>query len=512
MRAIMVMFDSLRRDHLPPYGAEDVIAPNFARLADKTVTFDNCYAGSLPCMPARRELHTGRLNFLHRSWGPIEPFDISMPEILKRSGVHTHLISDHLHYWEDGGATYHQRYSTWEIIRGQEADHWIPEVDPELPPEHYGRYFVRDYVNRKYMATEAAQPQTRTFDAGLRFLELNRDKDNWFLQIETFDPHEPYYSMQHYKDLYPHTYEDKHFDWPDYTPVCEGEAARKHLRLEYKALLSMCDHNLGRVLDWMDAHDMWKDAMLIVNTDHGFMLSEHDWWGKCVMPYYDEVAHIPLFVWDPRCSVNGERREELVQTIDLCPTLLSFFDREIPPQVQGFDLGPVIENQETIRDAALFGQHGAQVNVTDGRYVYMRACTTPDNGPLYEYTLMPAHAGSLFSCGELETARLHPGFTFTKGCPVLQVESGSKKQHQAYATFTPEEIRKTGGPYAEVYMTALYDLLEDPKQEKPLHNKEIEEKMCRLMVRCMMENEAPREQYQRLGLTELHEAMERAMQ
>ena len=79
MKAIMLMFDSLNRAMLPPYGCQWTHAPNFWRLAEKTVTFDRSYAGSLPCMPARRELHTGRYNFLHRSWGPIEPCDDSMP-------------------------------------------------------------------------------------------------------------------------------------------------------------------------------------------------------------------------------------------------------------------------------------------------------------------------------------------------------------------------------------------------------------------------------------------------
>ncbi|MCB0088072.1 MAG: sulfatase-like hydrolase/transferase, partial [Caldilineaceae bacterium] len=69
MKAIMVMFDTLNRHMLPPYSAPGddwVHAPNFQRLAQRTVTFDNSYVGSMPCMPARRELHTGRLNFLHR--------------------------------------------------------------------------------------------------------------------------------------------------------------------------------------------------------------------------------------------------------------------------------------------------------------------------------------------------------------------------------------------------------------------------------------------------------------
>ena len=124
MNAVFLMFDSLNRDKLSAYGCTDVLTPNFKRFEKKCVTFDNCFAGSLPCIPARRELHTGRSNFLHRSWGPLEPFDDSMPEILKNNGVLSHLISDHSHYWEDGGSTYHTRYDSWEFIRGQEGDPW----------------------------------------------------------------------------------------------------------------------------------------------------------------------------------------------------------------------------------------------------------------------------------------------------------------------------------------------------------------------------------------------------
>ena len=127
MKAIVVMFDSLNRHMLPPYGGDWIKAPNFSRLAKRSATFDNCYVGSMPCIPARRELHTGRTNFLHRSWGPIEPFDDSMPEILGANGIHTHLATDHQHYWEDGGATYHTRYKSFEFIRGQEGDPWKGE-------------------------------------------------------------------------------------------------------------------------------------------------------------------------------------------------------------------------------------------------------------------------------------------------------------------------------------------------------------------------------------------------
>ena len=56
MKAIVVMYDSLNRRMLPPYADTEVQAPNFERLAARSTTFEHCYAGSMPCMPARRDL------------------------------------------------------------------------------------------------------------------------------------------------------------------------------------------------------------------------------------------------------------------------------------------------------------------------------------------------------------------------------------------------------------------------------------------------------------------------
>ena len=127
MRVVFVLFDSLNRHVLSPYGGK-LPTGNFQRLARRSVTFDNHFVGSLPCMPASRDLHTGRLNFLHRSWGPLEPFDDSFQKILGESGIYNHLVSDHYHYLEDGGATYHTRYDTWEFIRRHESDPWVAMV------------------------------------------------------------------------------------------------------------------------------------------------------------------------------------------------------------------------------------------------------------------------------------------------------------------------------------------------------------------------------------------------
>jgi len=487
MKAIMVMFDSLNRRMLPPYGCDWVHAPNFQRLAERTVKFTNSYAGSLPCMPARRELHTGRYNFLHRSWGPMEPFDDSMPELLKKAGTYTHLVSDHYHYWEDGGCTYHTRYSSWEINRGQEGDPWkgdltLKEADiPETLNKRKGMWGRQDWVNRKYMQDEARQPQARTFSQGLEFIRTNCKEDNWFLHIETFDPHEPYFCNQNYKDLYPHDYNGPHFDWPEYRRVTETPEQVQHLRYENAALVSMCDTYLGKVLDAMDELKLWDDTMLIVNTDHGFLLGEHDWWAKCCQPFYNEVAHTPLFIWDPRCRRAGAVCDCLVQTIDLPATLLEYFGVPLPPDMQGVPLRDTVASDAPVRQAGLFGMHGGHVNCTDGRWVYMRASATPENQPLLEYTLMPTHMRSFFSIDELKTAQLAEPFEFTKGLKTLRT--------QARAWTSPFQ-----------FGTMLFDLQSDPKQENPVTDPKVEEMMIGHMVRLMKENDCPPEQFERLGL------------
>ena len=482
MRAIVLMFDSLNRRMLPPYGDAATHAPNFVRLAARTATFDNCYAGSMPCMPARRELHTGRYNFLHRSWGPLEPFDDSVPEMLRNAGVYTHMVTDHQHYWEDGGATYHNRFCSYEFFRGQEGDLWkgvVAGADRSMIGNFGYRMKRQDAINRAFLASEEEHPQTGVFDAGLDFVGRNAGEDGWLVHIETFDPHEPFFSYARWHALYPDDGSD--FDWPPYDRVTEDEATAAQARNRYLALLSMCDANLGRLLDLMDEKKMWDDTMLIVCTDHGYMLGEKGWWSKSVMPWYDETIHTPLFVWDPRSQVSGDRRRALVQTIDIGPTLLDFFGLAPTGDMQGRPLRDTIAEDRPVRQAGLFGIYGGHVSVTDGRYVYMRAPAERENTPLYEYTLMPVHMRAMFLPEELASAELAPPFSFTKGAPVLKVPGWSMGTAWSYGTL-------------------LYDLEADPGQERPLDDPGLELRMAQMLVDLMRASEAPAEQFARLGL------------
>lgn len=491
MKAVMVMFDTLTRDCVAPYGAPREATPNFARLAERCCTFDRFYGGSMPCMPARRELHTGMYNFLHRSWGPLEPFDFSCFQALSDSGVYTHLVSDHSHYWEDGGATYHNRYSSWEGFRGQEGDRWAPrDIIADLPDglsplqKTKGPSPLQHEANKRRQATEGEMSGARTVKAGLDFIRTHADRDNWLLQIECFDPHEPFYVPQKYRERFGLP-ERVRLNWPAYAAV-DADAHAEELdecRREYAALISMCDDHLGRVLDLFDAYGLWDDTLLIVNTDHGFLLGEHNYLGKNFWPMHQEIIHLPFFMHVPGCAA-GERRAQLCQTVDIAPTLLDWFGIAAPDDVAGAMDGRSLLPVAVAADApaphayALFGAHGNHVCVTDGDYVYMRAAAREDNEPFVECTLMPTNIRGFFSSEQLCAAELVPGDRYSHGLPYLKMRSRTYMNSHTFGS-------------------SLWDVRAG---EERIEDDAIEQRLMNAMKELMERCEAPAEEFERLGL------------
>lgn len=488
MKAITIMYDSLNRSYLPCYGDTESLMPNFKRLAQKAMVFDAFYAASLPCIPARRELHTGRYNFMHRCWGPLEPFDDSVPAILGKHGIYSHCVTDHAHYWQEGGSTYHTKFSTCEMIRGQEGDFWKGRVEGFSGNLDLHR---QDGVNRSEMKGEECHPHVKTFEAGMKFLEDNFDQDNWYLHIEYFDPHEPYFVPEAYRRLY--TEEEALFDWPFYGEVEEDSKEVREARLNYRAMLSMIDAYLGKILDFLDEHDMWKTTMVMVNTDHGYMLGEKGYFGKNYMPNYEQIVHIPFFLWTPDMEEGEKRCEKLAQTIDIAPTILDYFNIEKPKDILGKSLLKAIREKEPIHNYILFGHFGKHVNITDGRYVYMRSGRKKGEGLLYNYTLVPLHMFEPFSIEELSHAdrKLTDEFSFTKGVPLMKIPA-SKETSPHNSCYMYEDHMKYGD--------LLFDLEADPDQMRPIEDQAVEKRLLEAMKRLLEENEAPLELYERMGI------------
>lgn len=503
MKTVFVLFDSLNRHMLSPYGGTRVPTPNFDRLAARSATFDKHYVGSMPCMPARRDLLTGRLSFLHRSWGPMEPFDNAFPEILaKDKGVYSHLITDHFHYWEDGGATYHNRYDSHEFIRGQEGDPWKAMVQPHwerLKEKYHEAQFSeqrRDYkrhniVNREFIREEEDFPSVKVFKAGMEFLDQNHNADDWLVQIETFDPHEPFFAPSSFKEPYDTGWKGPIRDWPRYGRVNELPEECEELRANYYATVALCDALLGRLLDKFDEHNLWEDTTLVVTTDHGFLLGEHDFWAKNRMNIYEEVAHIPLFVHHPeKKESHGKRIDALTQTSDLAATFLDLYNADYPSEMTAQSILPLIDGADSEREAVLFGYFGGAINVTDGEHSYHRYPPDLLNQEIYQYTLMPTHIFNFFSPEELSDAEMNEPMAFTKGAPTLKVPVTDRTL--IYNMFGPGALLEDE--------TRLFDLVNDPGQLENKNDPGVEARMCALMTRLMKELDAPQEAFERIEL------------
>jgi len=514
MKTIFVMFDSLNRSAIGAYGGTAVATPNFDRFAKRSMVFNRHYAGSLPCMPARRDMHAGRLNFLHRSWGPLEPFDNSYARLLSEAGTYTHIVSDHLHYFEEGGAGYVNAFDSWDFVRGQEYDPIKALVTPpvermreQFDARHYPmdelpkdrpttRRTVsqtawrrsRGAINALQMEDEADWPTAKCFASAFDFLETNAGSDQWFLQLECFDPHEPFRAPKRFRDAYNVGRNAKILDWPVYEQVTNSSEEIAEIRGNYAALTAMCDEHFGRLLDWMDETNAWDDTCVVLTTDHGFLLGEHEWWGKNKMPYYEEIAHIPLMIAHPYGKVGCY--DGLTQTTDLMPTFLELFGVDVPKEVTAHSLMPALRGEDVGRNSAVLGMFAGPLCITDGRYTYYLYPRSETAEGLSHYTLAPSHIDRAFDPEELAAAHLSEPMTFTKGAPVLRIPA---QTGIGEAGFEASSRRPADSP--------LYDLETDPQQMRPITDAQVKARLLEAAAHHLAAHDAPPEIFAHYGLS-----------
>ncbi len=505
MKTILILCDTLIRNFLPVYGHKHTITPNINRLAERSTTFDNHWIGSAPCMPARRDIFTGRIEFLERPWGPLEPFDKHLSVLLRGGGIYSHIITDHYHYFELSGEGYCQKFDTWDFIRGAELDLWASTVGKRymIRPgidgyekvmgerratghqEEYGAYSVQYELNRRRYDEEGF-PCTRTFDAAVKWLEENRNADNYLLAVESFTPHEPFDAPDEYRSAYTDDYDGPDYKWPSYAKTYEPDEAVKKLRNNYMSSVAFLDSCLGKLLDKMDEYGMWENTMVILTTDHGHMLGEHNFIGKDVMPEYNEISHIPLIVHYPGSAVQGTRIGALTQNIDIFPTILEYFGVEYNHEIHGKSWIPLLKGEAAaLRDTVIYGTFGKDVNITDGKYTYTRRRENDDNQPLYAYTAMPT---SFTGCWNEEFFEELSAGRYLKRTryPVYKVPVHELWLNDRYLEYCSRNM--------------LFDLSSDYRQEINLAGSPTEEKYIQLLIEKMKEMDSPEEQFTRLGL------------
>jgi len=498
MNVILIMIDSLNRKYISPYGM-DIETPNFERLAKRCVTLDNHWTGSLPTMPCRHEVMAGLHEYLWRGWGPIEPYDVTLPQLCTEKSLVSMLLTDTYHYFQEGSGNYHMDFMGWEFYRGHERDNWI--TDPTEPRRIY-RKMLEEKGDRAspYMRNTDKFRDERDFfsprllNRAAEWLDANRSHKNFFLMIDSFDVHEPLHVPPPYDTMYDPEFEGEWPIWNNYGPADRyPPEIVKHIRAQYMGKISMLDKWLGRVLDRMDRYNLWSNSLVLVTSDHGHHFGEHGILGKNLPPFFDILTHIPLFVSFPGMKPKpGSRSNLLTSQIDVYPTVAEALGLKIPKswKYHGFSMLPALRGKaKSVRDIAHTGYFGASLVATDGRHTLHKFPAREDNQPLYMYgiNLEQFHKRDKAPYVKAETGRFLP---YTDAI-VYRV-----KLEQ------PPALGKTSAAVKGVVRDLLFDLKAGDNIEQNIHAKrpDVVARLTKKLIADLKRIEAPAEQFERLGL------------
>jgi arylsulfatase A-like enzyme len=348
MNVLLILIDTLRADHLGCYGYRYDTTPHLDRLAAEGVLFENCFAPGIPTLPAHTTIYTGRHPIAHNivSHGGEADLDEAIPvfpELLQAAGYTTTAAVDNLvdlKPWLGRGydaylnpAARHRLglLVSCEEINGA-AIHWLKEQGHRSSP-----------------------PLRR----GLR------SRGGFFLFLHYWEPHTPYLPPERFRQFY----DGDPFDPTNQTlagmeahplgqvwretwfPKLGGHVTDgEYIRSLYDGEVRHADEGVGTLLAALERLGLAEDTLVIVTSDHGETFYERgiffDHHGL-----YDENIRVPLLLRWPGHLPAGRRVPHLVQHLDLAPTILTAAGLDIPPEMEGHDLGPLARGDCGLRIA-----------------------------------------------------------------------------------------------------------------------------------------------------------------
>lgn len=395
MNVILIVLDSLRADHVGCYGNPWIRTPALDTLAEESAVFTRAFPESLPTIPMRRAIHTGRRTFPFRDWAPqkgdpvlsygwqpIPQSQVTLAETLVRTGYHAAFITDTFHHFKPS-MNFHRGFDQWQWIRGQEADPYGPvalvsqeRVEAALTPQM--RQFGPAPMLRQYLANQAQRrgeedfQAPRVFRAAMQCLEENQRVEKLFLLVDCFDPHEPWDPPRHYVDLYDPGYEGREVIFPPYGPASNlSEAELKHMRALYAGEVTMVDRWLGRFLDRARSLGLLNRSLVIVTSDHGHQLGEHGVVGKVAFGLFNELMDVPLLIRHPEGAGARLRVDAFAQHHDIPATILALLGIEPVEPLEGINLWHFVDGSGGQRRQYVTAAFNNYVWCRDERYVYM---------------------------------------------------------------------------------------------------------------------------------------------
>ena len=369
---LWICTDQQRFDTIAAHGFPHVRTPRLDAFAGEGVSFMRAYCQSPVCTPSRASFLTGRYPRTTRcrqNGQKIPDYERLLPRTFADRGYVCGLAGKlHLASCSDGRVEE-------RIDDGYEEFSWSHHPQPDWPENAYTQWLAKQGVSWEELYAEPGTPYVKAgipteyhqttwaAERTIDFLSRHRDRP-WFFSFNCFDPHHPFDPPQEYLSQFdPEAmplpkyrpgeltnkteYQRKDSVWahnePGYFDVANmSDRDRREVTAAYAAMVALIDAQFGRILDALEATGQQDNTIVIFMSDHGEMLGDHGIYLKGPH-FYEEAVRVPLIVrWPGRFS-SGSQVSELVELLDLAPTLCDLAGIGSEPGYQGLSLRPLLE-------------------------------------------------------------------------------------------------------------------------------------------------------------------------
>ena len=420
MNIILICLDSLRRDHLGVYGNDWIKTPHLDKFGRENIVFENFYPNGIPTLPFRRGLMQGRRVHPFKETKPLHPRNhitllgwhgliedhITIQEVLQQNDYTTSFITDVAHMFAPD-VNFHIGFDSYQFLRGNECDKYLMggsrgnNLDKYLVKEVRGTIQER-YLTQSMLALDRAKSEEDFFSPSIfrtacNWLESNaRYYENFYLHIDSFDPHEPWYAPREYRYMYDPDYSGKEIVLPQ--PIMENmtEAEANHIRALYAGKITMVDRWFGHFMEKFKNMGLDKDTAVIVLSDHGHPLGEHKYWRKCPPALYHTMLDNFMMISLPQSyQRHGERPKAFVHEYDLAPTLLSLSGITPPESMNGSDFSRVLTGESDAHREYAAGGYNTYAYIRDNDYFYRLNLAAPEDIALFDLKADPGQKNNL---------------------------------------------------------------------------------------------------------------------
>ena len=364
---VVIVADTLRRDHLGAYGNQWIQTPNLNRFASESVTFTNAYPECLPTIPTRRTLHTGRRAFPFRNyrpipwdnvyipgWQPMSSEETTIAETLVLQEYHTGFFADVPHYFIPG-MNFTRGFRQWAYVRGQAEDRYgaTNHADEELLARYRGNkdLIKAHLVNVQPQQPEGTWPTARTFKSAIAFVEQNYNRTPFHLYVDSFTPHETWEAPIHYYDLYgSRDVREPICLVAPYGPISKNPEIEERLtsiKANYAGLVTLVDAWFGQLINTIDRLGLKENTLVVFLSDYGTNFGENAdrITGKPANYMYPGTMNIPMLIRHPLAKGAGLVSHELVYTLDIPATVIAAAGITSKGKIEGQSLLPIVEDR-----------------------------------------------------------------------------------------------------------------------------------------------------------------------